>query len=147
MNEKKTIDCEQSKIERWSQFQIKHHWKLKGVVVCLVMFLAMITLKFTDTEPQWLNAVLRRGLLIGLLIIVLSKEKMEDEMIVSLRAKAFALAFVFAVVYALVQPLIDHIVFYIFNGRSTENEFSYFQVLFFMMVIQIMFFNVLKRNR
>ena len=77
-----------------------------------------------------------------------NEREFEDEMIVSLRSKSMRLAFVLAVLYALIQPLVNVLVFYVidFNDLS-GNTFSYFQVLFFMLMIQIIFFEVLKRNR
>ena len=99
-----------------------------------------------DLDSIESSFVLKRVLLIGLLVVSLSKDKEEDEMIVSLRAKSFTLAFVLAVLYSLIQPLVNVLVFYIIKGDMT-NGFSYFQVLSFMLMLQIMFFEVLKRNR
>ena len=147
MEKDKLMDCERTKIEKWSSFQLSNKWKKLGVYLCGIIFLVMIALKFTDAEPIWLKGLLRRGLLIGLLIVSVSKEKEEDEMITSLRAKAYTLAFIMAVVYALIQPLINHLVFDILGSTRKASSFSYFQVLSFMLIIQIMFFEVLKRNR
>ncbi|MBV7267634.1 hypothetical protein [Winogradskyella luteola] len=147
MNTKKIIECERTKIEKWSQFQLSNRWKTIGTVLCLVTFLTMIGLKFTEAEPLWLKDILRKVLLVGLLIIILSKEKMEDEMIVSLRAKSFTLAFIIGVLYALIQPVVDYVIHNFLYEASENNGFSYFQVLSFMLLIQMMFFEVLKRNR
>ena len=107
----------------------------------------MIALKFTDNEPLWFKDVLRKALLVGLLIVTLSKEKIEDEMVTTLRFKAYTLAFIMAVLYSLIQPMADYIVHNYIYEPSKGNDFSYFQVLSFMLLIQIMFFEVLKRNR
>ena len=147
MNSKKIIECERSKIEKWSQFQLHNRYKSIGTLICLVTFLTMIGLKFTEAEPVWLKEVLRKLLLVGFLIVILSKEKIEDEMLSDLRAKAFTLAFVFGVVYALVQPVVDSVVHNLIYEPNPDNNFSYFQLLSFMLLIQIMFFEVLKRNR
>ncbi|WP_111683960.1 hypothetical protein [Winogradskyella tangerina] len=147
MNFKKINECERSRLERWSQFQLSHRWKRVGIIICLVAFGILTSLKFMDGEFLEHRFVLRRAILIGLLIITLSKEQLEDEMIVSLRAKSFTLAFVLAVLYALIQPLVNALVFYILDSKDISNGFSYFQVLSFMLLIQILFFEVLKRNR
>ena len=147
MNLKKINECERSRLERWSQFQLSHKWKRIGIVVCLVAFGILTGLKFMEGEFLVHRFVLRRALLIGLLIISLSKDRIEDEMIVSIRAKSFTLAFVLAVLYALIQPLVNALVFYVMDSKDISNSFSYFQVLAFMLLIQIMFFEVLKRNR
>lgn len=147
MSKNSLMQCERSKIEKWSQFQLDNHWKIKGILFCIVIFIAMITLKFGDVNNEWVKFGLRKGLLVGLLVIALSKEKTEDEMIVSLRAKSFRLAFVLAVLYALIQPIVDVLVFNLLGKPTSFGSFSYFQVLSFMLIIQIMFFEVLKRNR
>ncbi len=147
MNSKKIVDYERSKIERWSQFQLKHQWKVRGVVISLAVILTLIALKFIATDYQWLKFGLKKALLLGLLMVSLSQEKMEDEMIVSLRSKSYTLAFVFAVLYALVQPIVNIVVFKLFSSNHIDAGFSYFQVLSFMLIIQISFFEVLKRYR
>ncbi|WP_411766997.1 hypothetical protein [Winogradskyella sp. A3E31] len=147
MNLKEMRECERTKIEKWSSFQLANAWKLRGTVICLLIFGTMIALKFTDSEPLWLKDVLRKCLLIGLLIVTLSKEKIEDEMVTTLRFKAYTLAFIMAVVYSLIQPLADYVVNNFILEANKDNDFSYFQVLSFMLIIQIMFFEILKRNR
>ena len=147
MNLKRVENCERSRIERWAGFQLDHKWRRRGVIISVMAFLALAILKFTDTNNLISSFVLRRVLLIGLLIISLSKDKIEDEMIISLRAKSFTLAFIIAVIYSLVQPFVNMLVFYIIKGAYTTDSFSYFQVLSFMLMLQILFFGVLKRNR
>ena len=147
MNLKRIQDCERSRIERWSQFQLAHPWKNRAVIFCVAIIIGLIALKFTDTDYQWVKFGLRRALLVGLLSVSLSKEKIEDEMIVSLRAKSFTLAFVLVVLYALVQPAVNVIVFNVLGKEHLNDTFTYFQVLSFMLLIQILFFEVLKRSR
>jgi uncharacterized sodium:solute symporter family permease YidK len=84
-------------------------------------------------------------LLIGMLIISLAKDKIEDEYIDSLRSQSYRLAFIMAVVYSLVQPFINYGVGILFDANEKLEGFSYFQVLFFMLIVQLMFFYQLKR--
>ncbi|WP_431136724.1 hypothetical protein [Psychroserpens mesophilus] len=147
MNLQKLQDCERTKIERWSKFQLSNAWKIKGVIISVLIFIFLISLKFIDNEPLWAKEVLKRLLIVGFLIISLSKDREEDEMIASLRAKSYALAFVFGVLYALIQPGIEHILHTYVYEPNPSNTFSYFEILFFMLLIQIMFFEILKRNR
>jgi len=147
MNLKHIKNCERNMIDRWSQFQLPNNWKNVGIAICILVILSLIFLKFIDTDYQWIKGVFRRGLLVGLLIVSLSKDKLEDEMIVSLRAKSFTLAFILGVLYALIQPAVTYVVHNLFFSSTTDNGFSYFEVLSYMLMIQIMFFEVLKRNR
>jgi len=147
MDLKKINECERSRLERWSQFQLSHKWKRIGVVISLGTLAVLIGLKLIGGDFLVLKFILKRVLLIGLLIISLSKEQIEDEMIVSIRAKSFTLAFVLAVLYSLIQPLVNALVFYLIDYKEITNTFSYFQVIAFMLMIQILCFEVLKRNR
>ncbi len=141
------MDCERTKIERWSRFQLSNSWKRVGIVLSLITFLTLMTMKFFEVEPSWINGVLKRVLIVGFLIISISKEKDEDEMIASLRSMSYTLAFIFGVLYALVQPAVDYVIHNYVYEASGNNTFSYFQILWFMLLVQIMFFEVLKRNR
>ncbi len=139
--------CERTKIEKWSRFQLSHKWKTVGIMISLSVFAMLLGLKLMDDRPQWTSEVLKRLLIVGFLIISISKDKEEDEMIASLRAKSYTLAFIFGVLYTLIQPVVDYLVHQYVFSASENNTFSYFQVLWFMLLIQIMFFEVLKRQR
>lgn len=147
MGLKNIQECERSRIERWAGFQLEHKWKRIGIAASSLCFMSLLVLKLTGFNTLESSFVLKRILLVGLLIISLSKDKEEDEMIVSLRAKSFTLAFILAVLYALIQPFVNVLVFYLIKGGASGDHFSYFQVLSFMLMLQIMFFEVLKRNR
>lgn len=139
--------CERSKIEKWSKFQLSYPWKTIGIILSIAVFLMLLGLKLIDDTPIWASEILKRLLIVGFLMISISKEKEEDEMIASLRAKSYTLAFIFGVLYALIQPVVDGLVHTYIYTPSETNTFSYFQILWFMLLIQILFFEVLKRNR
>ncbi|MBR9915541.1 MAG: hypothetical protein GYB32_12065 [Algicola sp.] len=147
MNSEKLLDCERSRLERWSKFQLSHVWKKRGVFIAFTLFAGLLVLKLVDHEPEWMRAMLKRGLLVGFLLISLARDKDEDEMIASLRGKSYALAFICAVLYALIQPAVNYLVNLVIVDSNVKDSFSYFQVLWFMLLVQIMFFEVLKRNR
>lgn len=148
MNANEIMACESRKIEKWSRFQLSNNWKMRGIIITLSIIIILAILKISGFEVEsWVKDIIKRALLVSLLVVSLSKDREEDEMIVSVRSKSYAVAFIFAVLYCLVQPLVDTIISdYVFNS-TVKNSFSYFQALFFMLMIQIMFFEVLKRNR
>jgi hypothetical protein len=104
----------------------------------------LIAIKYID-NPIWLKPFLHGVLLIGLLIISVSKEKIENEFIVSLRSQSYRLAFILAIVYSLVQPLANFAIATLINQDNTFESFNYFQVLFFMLIVQLLFFWKLKK--
>ena len=147
MNTEKLLNCERTKIEKLSRFQLSNKWKTIGGISALVIFLTMVGFKFIDNEPLWLKDVLRKLLLVSFLVIIISKDKIEDEMLKSLRSMAYSLAFIVGVIYALIQPVLDYLIHEVVYKPSSSNGFSYFELLLFMLLMQIMFFEILKRNR
>ena len=146
--------CERSRIDQWAAFQLDYKWKKIGVIFSLVITVVLLIQKFSrpsgfqyDTEHVSYLFFLERFFLIGLLIIIVSKDKIEDEMITSIRARSFKLAFICAVLYAVIQPFVNALVFYVLAKDSMGYNSTYFQVLTFMLMLQILFFEVLKRNR
>ena len=83
-----------------------------------------------------------------MLLMSVSKDKIEDEMTVSLRAQSYTVAFIVGVVYALVMPYVEFGVSnVVHSGGEVYKDLGDFQVLLFMLMIQLMFYHTLKRYR
>ena len=137
-------ESERKRMDRLNNFQLPNQYKKIGWYFVLFVFILMIAKKFID-EPSWVKPLLRNAMILGFLVISLAKEKIEDELIVKLRAQSYRLAFVFGVIYSLIQPYIEYVVDYLFNSDHATMGFSYFQTLIFMLVVQIAFFEQFKR--
>jgi hypothetical protein len=69
-------------------------------------------------------------------------------MTLTLRAQSYAIAFVLGVVYALVMPYVEFGVSNVVNnGGEAYKPLGDFQVLLFMLMIQLLFYHNLKRYR
>lgn len=141
---KQTI-CEQerSHLEKMNKFQLGNQFKKIGFMIAIGAFLLMIGRKYIE-DLDWIRPISHGILLIGLLVISLSKEKIEDEFIDSLRSQSYRLAFLMAILYSLAQPLINYGLAMLFNQNDELKYFDYFQILFFMLIVQLMFFWKLK---
>jgi hypothetical protein len=85
--------------------------------------------------------------LVGLLMIAISKEKVEDEMIRTIRGQAFSMAFIAGVIYTLVQPLINYIVaFFVEKDKEPLTDIGDFQVLWFLLTMYLLFFYMIKKR-
>ena len=144
MSKESICEKERSRLEKMNKFQLAHKFKKIGWYIVAITFLLMIAKKFVE-EPEWVKLVLRNIFVIGLLLVSLSKDKIEDEFIDSLRSQSYRLAFIIGVVYSVVQPQVEYAVDYLIDGDEATMGFSYFQVLIFMLIVQIMFFYQLKR--
>ena len=144
MNKQSICERERSQIEKMNKFQLPNKYKRMGYILTFSGFALLIAKKYFE-EPDWLKPILYGVILLGLLLISLSKDKIEDEFIDSLRSQSYRLAFIIAIVYSLVQPIINFVVGSILNQDDDFEGFNYFQVLFFMLVVQLLFFYQLKR--
>lgn len=148
MNVKHIENCERTKLERFlNKVQLPHSFKKIGVVIVVLSFVAMTILKFVDVEAHWMRPFLKHAMLIGLLVISLAREKIEDELIEILRSKSYALAFIIGVLYTMFQPIANYIVDFILGKQDGPTDIDYVQVLLFMLLIQVGFFELLKRSR
>ena len=144
MSKNNICDRERSYIEKMNKFQLSKKFKKFGYYLTFSVFALMIIKKFID-EPDWIKPMLRGLLLIGMLFISISKDKIEDEFIETLRAQSYRIAFILVILYALIQPFINYGVGILFDANEKFEGFGYFQVLFYMLLVQLMVFWQLKR--
>tara|TARA_R110001583_G_scaffold193115_1_gene360783 strand:- start:4172 stop:4618 length:447 start_codon:yes stop_codon:yes gene_type:complete len=148
MSLKSIQECERTKLERFlNKFQLPHLFKKVGFGVVILSFILLTVIKFTNNEPLWMRPFLKHAMIVGLLIMSISREKIEDELIESLRSKSYALAFIIGVIYTMLQPVVNYVVDLILGKQEEVGNIYYFEVLLFMLLIQVLFFEVLKRNR
>lgn len=149
MEIEKIMDCERSKFYKLINFRLPHQFMAIGIAVILLSIIMMFVRAFAmDGETEWLKLLLQKVLLVGMLIMSLSKDKIEDEMTLTLRSQSYAIAFVVGVIYALVMPYVEFGVSNVVNsGGESFKNLGDFQVLLFMLMIQLMFYHNLKRYR
>ncbi|NVJ89527.1 MAG: hypothetical protein HWD82_08820 [Flavobacteriaceae bacterium] len=137
---------ERKRIEKLNKFQLPSKWKKIGWIIFGVSIILLFARKLI-TEEVWLRFLLRHTIILGLLIVSLSKEKLEDEFIDKLRSQSYRLAFIIGVLYSLIQPHVENAVRFVLekSPKDAIDAFSYFQVLILMLLIQVMFFEQLKR--
>jgi hypothetical protein len=144
MSKESICERERNQLEKMNKFQLVHSFKKVGYIIAIFTFIAMFARKYFE-DSEWMRPILHGILLIGLLLVSVSKEKLEDEFIDSLRSQSYRLAFIMAIVYSLAQPLVNFGVAFLFNQNEEIKSFDYFQVLFFMLIVQLLFFWKLKR--
>ena len=149
MNTEKMINCERKRFDKIIKFRLPHKFMTIGIAVAALSIVMMFVRAFAmDGDTEWLKLLLQKTLLVGMLIMSISKDKHEDEMTIALRAQSYAIAFVVGVVYALVMPYVELGVSNVVNsGGEVYKDLGDFQVLLFMLMIQLMFYHNLKRYR
>lgn len=149
MNTKKIMECERKRFDKIINFRLPHKFMTIGIAIAALSIITMFVRAFLmEGDTEWLKVVLQKSLLVGMLLMSISKDKEEDEMTISLRSQSYAIAFVIGVVYALVMPYVEFGVSNVVNsGGEVLKDLGDFQVLLFMLMIQLMFYHNLKRYR
>lgn len=133
--------------ERLRRFQLPHRFKQIGFALFLVTFLALLAFRFVNNDATVIKTSLKYILLIGLLIISVSKEKIEDERIVQLRQQSYQFAFVIGVLYSiLILPLVNYMADVIFKKESLGFEVNSWEVLFIMLLMQWFIFRMMRKK-
>jgi hypothetical protein len=138
---------EERRFEKFKNFGLSNSFKKIGIAIIVVSLLTIIVAKMADFGNPTIKFAIKRILLVGLLVIVLAKEKIEDERILIMRGQAFSMAFIAGVVFTLIQPLINYVASLIVEkDQDPLSDLGDFQVLWFLLTIYLLFFYMLKRK-
>ncbi len=148
MKIKNILECEREQLYKMMNYQLPNKFIWVGVWLFALSFISMIALKFFDFDKDSIRMILRNVMLISLLAVSVSKDKEEDEMLKLMRMQSYALAFIIGVLFAVFQPVFNYLVALVMNSNKSDySTIGEFQVLFFMLLIQLIFFNYLKKMR
>jgi len=149
MNKEKFIDCEQKSLYKIIHFRLPHSFFKIGIAIAILAIVAMFYRAFAiEDDTELLKGILRKVLLIGMLIMSISRDKEEDELTIKLRMMSYAWAFITGVIYALVLPYVEFGVDSLVNsGTEQLKDLGDFQLLIYMLMVQLMCYHTLKRYR
>lgn len=149
MKTSKIIECERKRFGKLVNFRLPSKFMKVGISLGILSIVMMFVRAFAlEGDTEWMKLLLQKTLLIGMLIMSISKDKEEDEMVVILRSQSYAIAFVIGVIYALIMPYVEFGVDSVIESNISEfKNLGDFQVLLFMLMIQLLFFHNLKRYR
>lgn len=145
MTLKSIADCERRSLQRMKKYQLPHSFKRIGFLLFAISFIFLFINAFSwDVESYRVAA--RYGILVGLLVMSISKEPVEDELIIKLRMESYAFAFIMGVVYALVLPFVDYLIdLGLKPDEAAVKDTGDFVILWMLLFVQVFFFEVLKR--
>jgi hypothetical protein len=146
MTLKEIYEWDKKNFERLSRFQLSHKYKNPGILLFAAAFIGIFVFRFVDSEPEWIRMLLKNVMILGLLMVSISKEKIEDEFIIKLRQQSYQLAFITCVIYYMVQPMVSFIADLILNKDVQPFQMGYVGVLTFMLLVQLGFFWLLLRK-
>ena len=148
MNKKSFVECERNRIQKLLDFRLPRSFKWVGVILLVTAFTLFFVRKQFPEQAELIRSIGRTIFIIGLLCISLARDREDDEMIVALRAQSYVIAFILGVLYAIIMPYIEFGVSNIVHsGGESYKELGDFQLLSFMLLIQLGFYHTLKRYR
>jgi len=145
MTLKSVLDCERRSLEKMKKYQLPNRFKKIGFAILIISFISLFINKFFVNNLEF-TLITKYGMLVGLLIASISKEKIEDELISNLRMQSYTFAFIAGVIITLTNPFFSYIVdFFIKAKESSSNEVGDWQILWLLLSIQVFYFEFLKR--
>lgn len=144
MNLTQICENEQKSANRFKL--LSHSFKTIGFGGLIISTLAVLFFRFVMQDATILLSVSAKLVLVFMLLISISKEKIEDEMINKLRIQSYSFAFVMGVIYALAMPVADFLVDSALTMKTSDySEMSSSILIWFMLFTQIAYFQLLKR--
>lgn len=143
------VERERKGLIKLINFRLPHYFYKIGMIIAGASIVMMFVRAFAfEAEEEILIDILRKILLIGMLLMSIARDKEEDELIVKLRMQSYTYAFITGVIYALVMPYVDlGVSNLVHGGGEVYKDLGDFQVLIFMLLVQLMSFSALKRTR
>lgn len=120
------------------------YFKRIGISLIIASILVLIAFKievFEGSKETWKHVSISL-ILLGLSIIALTKNKIEDEFTMLLRLKALGAAFIFGLAYVLISPILNLIF-----GDDVNEYPSSLSFMMSMLLFYFMLFFLMKRNQ
>jgi hypothetical protein len=137
------------KINKFTGYQLPNKFKIVGLVIVIISFLSIMTslkIYFIDIKYHDLfERIALTGSVLGLLIISISKEKVEDELMAKIRMQSYNYAVIGTVLFYLIFPFVVFIVESIFSSMPKIEGSKDVSVLGVLLMMQILTFRKLKK--
>jgi hypothetical protein len=145
MTAKSILEYEIDKLKKLSKYQLPNQFKKIGMWLFIFSIISLFINAFSINDLL-IKSIIKYGMLIGLLLASISKEKIEDELIVKLRMQSYSIAFIMGVVFTLMMPFVDYIIDYFFKTKEAAiKDMGDWQILFILLSFQIFYFEILKK--
>lgn len=143
----KIFEREQKQLTKYKW--LSYDYKKVGYALLVASIVGLIFTLLADKNAfPTLKLLAKDGLLVAMLLIAVTKDKVEDEFTINLRVKSFTLAFIVGMVFAVGQPYINYLVALVVKPEKAVFEsMSAYAVIWFMLFVQLGFYQVLKVTR
>lgn len=137
------------KINKITGYQLPNKFKIVGLILFIVSILLIISslkIYFINIKYQDLfERIALTGTVLGLLMISISKEKVEDELMAKIRTQSYNYAVIGTVLFYLAFPFVVLIIESIFSSMPKIEGSKDVSVLGVLLMMQILTFRKLKK--
>lgn len=136
------------KINKITGYQLPNKFKIVGMAVFIISMILSILLDIyleNDKYQDLFKRIAVSTAILGLLIISISKEKIEDELILKLRMQSYNYAVIGAVIVYLTMPFINLAIVASFSSFPKMDGSKDVSVLGVLLMMQILTFRKLKK--
>lgn len=113
-----------------------------GIFLIIGLIIALTLVDILKIDPDILLTITKSGILVGLLILAMTKIKTEDELTLRIRLKSLGFAFIFGVGYTIIEPFIN-LLFQ--NSFITKRSVS--ELLITMLLVYFVIFHSMLKKR
>ncbi len=113
-----------------------------GILALGFSFVGLTLLDIISLGKEVEGTIFKEFLLVGLLLLAISKGRAEDELTLRIRLQSFTAAFIFGLVYVIANPFVN----FLFDGEFVS-DIKVMQLLVAMFVFYFIVFYTIKRKR
>lgn len=149
LGKKNLCESERERMDWLQKAQFPHYIKRIGFILLAGSILLLFIPFFLGINIETFKVIARNGMLISMLLIITSKDHIEDELTNQIRLQAFRMAFLFGVIFTFIQPHINNFASQILDSGKiiSYKTAEIFPTLLFFLMMQILFFHSLKKLR
>ncbi|MDO6802894.1 hypothetical protein Q4595_10580 [Wenyingzhuangia sp. 1_MG-2023] len=112
------------------------------IMLLTVLFISLSIFKVIEIDNRLVKKIAGSTFLLSLLILSITRNKIEDELTLKIRVKAYAASFIYGVSVTIVFPLINLILKGSFESKKGVHELLISMFIFYFIMIFLM-----KKNR
>ena len=148
MNTTDFLECERNRFSKFRRrLTLPNYFKKLGFGIFILSIFCLLGVAIFTDGNEVIKLIIKNIMLISLLAIAISKEPIEDELVDQLRGQAFSFAFITGVIYAVFQPYVNYLVAAVVRPEKAAFEgLGDFVILWFMLVVYLLSFRMLKRT-
>lgn len=113
-----------------------------GVLALVILFSVLYKLEMFEMDKEISKSISITGILLSLLILAITRSKVEDELTLRIRLRAFASSFIFGVGFIIIEPFAN-----LLFGDNFMTDKGAPELLLTMLLFYFFSMFIMKRNR